>query len=79
MTPEEKETLMSNVSSYLDESCESIIMDLESNIENRMLSFPQFYSGIPDNVKRACILSAKESYLASIAAFEQALKHALKN
>lgn len=79
MTLNEKETFMSEFSSYLNESCENVCFDLESNILNRMDSFPQFYGGIPDNFKNACVRSAIEAYLASIKVMENAIKQALES
>ena len=63
MTDEEKYDFIQKVTEYLDESCEEVINTLGSNIEARMDNFPQFYSGIPENVRNACYLVAKESYL----------------
>lgn len=79
MSPEEKVNFMFELSSYLNETCEDVCNTLESNILNRMESFPQFYGGIPDNFKNACVRSAIEAYLASIQVVEDAIKQALKN
>ena len=79
MTDEEKYDFIQKVTEYLDESCEEVINTLGSNIEARMDNFPQFYSGIPENIRNACYLVAKESYLASTKSFEEALKHALSD
>ena len=79
MTLEEKENFMFELSSYLNDTCETVCNTLEYNILNRMNRFPQFYGDIPDNFKNACVNSATEAYLASIRVIEDAIAQALKS